>query len=164
MRSYGNIYSLHNCAAIICCGLRVYVLTCWRCLHWFKNTLDFSCYLSSVNWKLTSTFYHCCYNHICLFVRIQVSWSSYFILLNRQLEHFSKLCSWHLYSIHFSLKWSHVSALHWVADIPQMSFHGWPRNTVLRFQIFIGLFHQNPDPTYGHQLPIFIRLITMFHR
>ena len=147
MRFFWNISLLHDCAEIIFCGLRVYLLTCRSWLHWFNSTLQFSWYRRIIDGKLMSNFYLYFCNQKCLFVQTQVSW------YNWQLEHFSKLWSWHLSCIHHFLKVTHISEMYWVADITHVNFHGWPSNAILSFQIFIVYIQQHSDPTCGHQLP-----------
>ena len=160
---FGNIYLLHDYTAIICFELRGYLLTCRYWLHQLNNTLQFSWYRRSVYGKPMSTFYLFCCNQKCFFIRNQISCSSYFIILNRKLEKLFKIWSLHFSYINHFMQVPHVSALQWGAYFLQMNFHSWHNNTVIRFQVFIGCIQKYPDPTCGHQLPICIRLISMFH-
>ena len=164
MHFFGNIYLLNDYAAILLCGLRGYLLTCWSCLHWFNNTLHFRCYWRSVDVKPMSNFYIYYCNHKCVFIQTWLSWSSCFIIFNRQMENFSKIWYWHLSYIHPLLQVPHVSAMQWVEDLPQITCHGWHSNTVLGFHIFVGCIQQHPDTTCRHWLPISIWMIAIFQR
>ena len=107
-------------------------------------------------------FYFFWYKHKFFSILDQLSWSSYYILFKRKLEHFSRIWYWNLSCLHIFLQMPHVFSLQCGADLPHISCHIWPSNTILSFQIIVGFIQQNPDPICGRQLPISIRMITMF--